>query len=256
MCDYQTLFDMELYLPTIITAILIFLGGLWLKNFLPNYFNEKGKLLAQKEDIQEITEKIEGVKSEFTKETEFLKVELQKLLNFEVSHRTEERNSIINFYERYNQWLYALLEINFGVYSNVNFGELVEKRIYIEKFYAETSVAQSKLKLLVKDNDIIILSGDLMLEILKFKGWIDKRLLSLQHNLESHKSLTDQFLVIIKDFEQNKEVAKSMAEEEKEIKAKRKEIVDEFYANRNDEYGKILTPDSDFRELVKAYLTR
>lgn len=256
MCDYQTVLNMELFLQTAMTAILIYLGGLWLKNFLPNYFNEKGKLLAQKEDIQEITEKIEGVKNEFTKETEFLKVELQKLLNFEVSHRTEERNSIINFYDKYNQWLYALLEINFGAYNKVNFENLVEKRIYIEKFYAETGVAQSKLRLLVKDDNIIKLAGDLMIELLKFKGWIDKRLLSLQHNLENHKSLTDQFLVIIKDFERNKEVAKSMAEEEKEIKAKRKEIVDEFYANRNGEYEKILTPDSDFRELVKAYLTR
>lgn len=247
---------MEQYLPSIITATLIFLGGLWLKNFLPNYFNEKGKLLAQKEDIEEITEKIEGIKNEFTKETELLKVELQKLLNFEISHRAEERSAIINFYEKYNQWLYALLEINFGAYSKINLEDLVQKRIYIEKFYTETNVAQSKLKLLVKDDDIIELSGTLILELLKFKGWIDKRLLSLQHNSESHKSLTDQFLIIIKTLDQNEALARSMADEEKELKAERKKIVDEFYANRNDEYLKILTPDSQFREMVKVYLTQ
>ena len=247
---------MELFLSNLITAILLFLGGLWFKNYLPNYFNEKGKLLAQKEDIEEITEKIEGIKIEFTKETEYLKIELQKLLNFEISHRTEERNSIINFYEKYNKWLYALLEINFGAYSKSNLDDLIDKRIFIEKFYAETNVAQSKLRLLVKDNDIISLSNELMMVILAFKGWMDRELLKLQHNSENHKSLTDQFLIIIKNFEQNKELATSLANEEKELKGERKVIVDEFYANRNTEYSKTFLPDRQFTELVKAYLTK
>lgn len=46
------------YIPSIITAIVLFVAGLWLKNYLPNYFNEKGKLLVQKEDIEEITQKL------------------------------------------------------------------------------------------------------------------------------------------------------------------------------------------------------
>jgi hypothetical protein len=49
---------MEMLLSNVITILLFFLAGLWLKNYLPNYFNEKGKLLAQKEDIKEITEKL------------------------------------------------------------------------------------------------------------------------------------------------------------------------------------------------------
>ena len=243
-------------LSNVITAILIFIASLWVKNYLPNYFNEKGKLLAQKEDIEEITEKIESIKIEFSKETEYLKIELQKLLNFEISHRMEERNSIISFYEKYNQWLYALLEINFGAYSKINLGELIQKRIFIEKFYAETNVAQSKLRLLVKDNNIILCSNKLMTIILNFKIWIDKRLLNLQQNSEFHKSLTDQFMIIIKNLEHNRDLAYSMSEDEKEVKQKRQEIVDEFYENRNIEYSKTFTTDIEFTELVKSYLTK
>lgn len=247
---------MELLLTNIITALLLFLAGLWFKNYLPNYFNEKGKLLAQKEDIEEITEKIEGVKKEFTDETELLKVDLQRLLSFQVSHRSEERNAIIIFYDKYNQWLYSLLEINFGAYNRGIVNDLAEKRIFIEKFYAETNVAQAKLRLLVKDKDIIELSHQLMIEILQFKAWIDKRLLGLQQNLESHNSLTDRFLIVIKNFEGNKELAQSMAEDEKNIEKGKKELVDEFYNNRNKEYAKILPTDSKFTEMVKDYLTK
>lgn len=247
---------MELLLTNIITALLLFIAGLWLKNYLPNYFKEKGKLLAQKEDIAEITEKIESVKKEFAHETELLKVDLQRLLNFQVSHRSEERNAIINFYDKYNQWLYSLLEINFGAYNRGILNDLAEKRIFIEKFYAETNVAQAKLRLLVKDKQIIALSNQLVVEILKFKAWMDERLLGLQHNLERHNSLTDRFLIIIKDLKDNKELALSMAEDEKNIEKEKKALVDEFNKNRIVEFKKIIPADNQFTEIVKDYLTK
>ncbi|MBK9299488.1 MAG: hypothetical protein IPN14_02375 [Bacteroidetes bacterium] len=49
---------MSFYLPILINAIVVIVASYILKNYLPNYFNEKGKLLAQKEDIKEITEKL------------------------------------------------------------------------------------------------------------------------------------------------------------------------------------------------------
>ncbi len=247
---------MEILLTSISTAALLFIAGLWLKNYLPNYFNEKGKLLAQKEDIEEITRKIESVKIDFAKESESLKIELQRLLSLEVAHRTEERIVIINFYDKYNQWLYSLLEINYGAYHRINAKQLLDKRIYNEKFYAETSVAQAKIRLLVKDGEIIEISSKLLLALLEFKGWMDRKLLDLQHNLERHQSSTDQFLIIMKDFENNKALANSLAEDEKKIENERKELVADFYANRNDEYVKIVPIDTKFTQLVKSYLTK
>jgi hypothetical protein len=248
--------DMELYLPSIVTALLLFIGGLWFKNFLPNYFNEKGKLLAQKEDIAEITEKIEGVKVEFTKETEVLKLSLQRLIALETSHRNEERNSIIEFYTKYNQWLYALLEINYGAYSRTNLKDLLEKRIYIERFYGQTGVAQSKVNLLVKDNEIVSLSNKLWIAILQFKGWMDIKLLLLQHKVEDHKFLIDEFNSLIKNFENNKDKALKLATEEKEIKNNLKALVDDFYKTRNNEHLKIMAIDNTFTDKVKGYLTK
>ena len=48
-----------------VEIILVFLLGLFIKNFLPSYMEEKGKNLATKEDIEAITRKTEEVQKEF-----------------------------------------------------------------------------------------------------------------------------------------------------------------------------------------------
>ena len=48
-----------------VEIILVFLLGLFIKNFLPSYMDEKGKNLATKEDIEAITRKTEEVQKEF-----------------------------------------------------------------------------------------------------------------------------------------------------------------------------------------------
>jgi len=50
--------------------------GLFLKTYLPSYMAEKGKNLASKEDVQEITRLVESVRAEYTSQLEQLKAEL------------------------------------------------------------------------------------------------------------------------------------------------------------------------------------
>jgi hypothetical protein len=52
----------------IINIVGLFILGLFIKSYLPTYIAAKGKNLATKEDIQEITKKTEEVKSLFQKE--------------------------------------------------------------------------------------------------------------------------------------------------------------------------------------------
>lgn len=59
----------------VLAAVVIV--GLLLKHYLPPYLTEKGKNLATKEDIEEITNKIERVRSQYASEIEKLKSELQ-----------------------------------------------------------------------------------------------------------------------------------------------------------------------------------
>jgi hypothetical protein len=61
---------MEEFLKNLIAALPIALVAIpagWLGSLINSYFNEKGKNVATKEDIEEITEKIEFVKNRFEK---------------------------------------------------------------------------------------------------------------------------------------------------------------------------------------------
>lgn len=58
------------FILNIVVILLIFLVGLFTKNYLPSYMDKKGENLATKEDIKEITRKTEEVQREFKEEFE------------------------------------------------------------------------------------------------------------------------------------------------------------------------------------------
>jgi len=244
----------ELEIIRLIIEIILLLIVFYLA-FLKSYFKEKGKQLAIKEDIEEITVKVESIKSDFQRENDDLKAKIQHLLTIQETHRNEERNVIIDFYRKYNDWLYSLLEIPYATYNRGNIPDISNVRIQINKYYRITNVAQAMINLLIKDDEIIKKSNELIINILQFKDWINIRLLKLQQNLEGHDSLTNQFLKLIKDFDKNRDVAAKLAGNEKELIKKRKYLKDEYYDNITNEYSKILPTNNKFSELVKDYLT-
>lgn len=66
----------------IINGIFIFLLGLFIKNYWPSYMDEKGKNLATKEDIQELTRKTEEVQKEFKESFELFSSDVQFKYDF------------------------------------------------------------------------------------------------------------------------------------------------------------------------------
>src|SRR5690606_23661928 len=60
---------------------LSFLVGLLTNSYLPKYFGRKGENLATKEDIEEITNKIETVKHDYASQLEAAKAELSAKLS-------------------------------------------------------------------------------------------------------------------------------------------------------------------------------
>lgn len=54
-------------------------GGWFLRSFFPSYLSEKGKNLATKEDIEEITEKVESVRTQHATSLEHLRLELHSI---------------------------------------------------------------------------------------------------------------------------------------------------------------------------------
>ncbi|MEW5832259.1 MAG: hypothetical protein AB1763_05430 [Campylobacterota bacterium] len=85
-----------------------------LNKFLPAYFSEKGKNAATKEDIEEITKKVENVKASLSKEEKILEKrrliyeQIVSSLRIFISGHGVSDEQKVKFYEAYSSaWLWA-----------------------------------------------------------------------------------------------------------------------------------------------------
>lgn len=104
-------------ISVVVSTLITVIGGLFLKNFFPNYMNQKGINLATKEDIAEITNKTEEVKSFFLSKLELEKKEI----NIEIEKVKLEQNQQYKNYElfiekRHESYpeLFKLIELSNG----------------------------------------------------------------------------------------------------------------------------------------------
>ena len=80
------------------TWVIILVGGLILRKHLPAYFQEKGKNLATKEDIEEITGKVEAVRAYYARQIEISKHEISLM-----AKRRELSAQVVDLINRYKE---------------------------------------------------------------------------------------------------------------------------------------------------------
>jgi hypothetical protein len=80
------------------TWVIILVGGFFLRKYLPAYFQEKGKNLATKEDIKEITEKVEAVRAHYARQLELYKYEVSLM-----EKRRELSAQVVDLINRYKE---------------------------------------------------------------------------------------------------------------------------------------------------------
>ncbi|MGP9690381.1 hypothetical protein ACT3S4_00965 [Psychrobacter sp. AOP30-A2-5] len=118
---------MEGFLVILQILTLLGIGGIYFfKKYLFSYSSEKGKNLATKEDIEEITRKIENVKSEYLIELETVRVELSKSLHQKNEVWIMKRNACLKALNLAN----AILS-NYK-YTNISEGDMTPQRESIE----------------------------------------------------------------------------------------------------------------------------
>lgn len=134
-----------------IISVLIFLGIRLIKNYL----DEKGKNLASKEDLMELTKIVEQTKFEFTTQTEVVKSQLNVLTNIQTALKNEERNAIVDFNEKYFAWLHLLL--NAGSLANLETtsAEIGQVRSDIRIGRSNLEKSHARLSLYLDDPEII-----------------------------------------------------------------------------------------------------
>ena len=97
------------WIQILLTAVFVFLLGLFLKHYFPSYMEEKAKNLATKEDVEEITRKTEEIQKEFREGFELFSSDVHFKYDF--------------FYKQYSE-LYC------GLYATIMQSEYVRHFIH------------------------------------------------------------------------------------------------------------------------------
>ncbi len=150
------------------------LALLWFM-FLKSYFGEKGKNLATKEDVAEITSLVESVKSQ-----------LQFFLQAKLSLRAEEHQALVDYFSKYSAWLSAITNFSIAGIHRDNTFQLSEIRSQLDAHKRDVELAAGKMQLFVENEHIRSRHGTLMIETLKFQGHAQQLTLNIERlHLES-----------------------------------------------------------------------
>jgi len=106
--------DIVLLLMQLLILACILVGGYLIRNYLPSYFGKKGENLATKEDIEEITHKIERTRSLYLSEIEYLKSYLH-ITNLQQSKFIEQqRDALLEFFDDCVVLIQEKMRVNLG----------------------------------------------------------------------------------------------------------------------------------------------
>lgn len=144
------------------------------KSFFPKYFEAKGTNQATKEDIGEITEIIENIKSDLIQQNELLKAQLSFKNQHKLNLKTAEREAIFDFNKKNSAWLYSLLRFRFKGYDLENYKELKSIHLEFSKRQYESDLAEAHLTLFMHDKNFKEIKRDFIISIIELENIVTK----------------------------------------------------------------------------------
>lgn len=129
--------------------IVLFILGLYATK-LKAYYKKRGEILATKDDLKDVTREVEAVKTEFIRETEKLKIDLQFSNQLKFSIKSEEKGSLLQSYENFYIWFTYLNEYDLGKYDYETREMIWSDKDKMDDLYHAFLISQAKMELYVK----------------------------------------------------------------------------------------------------------
>ncbi|MHA3045504.1 hypothetical protein JSO61_009295 [Riemerella anatipestifer] len=217
MLDY-----IQISLQLILVLITLYLA------LFKSYFQEKGKNIATKEDIEEITQKVEKIKNDLNYSTQT-----------KISLKSEEKKTLIEYYEKYYQFQNYLYDISLVGINEENSEKIREIEEKIDHLKSDFDIVSAKLELLINNKDFINKTRDLKLHTLEcqsliteYIGNVEKLFIKVKYILNSN-SKENQKEEITKIYEQRSNLCKELNTKKLELYKvyyeKEREVREEIY---------------------------
>lgn len=118
-----------------------------------NYFQEKAKNIATKQDITDITHKVEAVKVEYLLALEKFKADLHFQSEKEREMRIDAKNSLLNFYDAFALY-YSMLDESRNEFEPAEWKALPEYRKEVQGLAKKVEISIYRVALYIEDPQI------------------------------------------------------------------------------------------------------
>lgn len=216
-----------------IVDISLIILGIYIA-FFKSYFQEKGKNIATKEDIQEITTKVEFIKNEFLYSTQS-----------KISLKVEERNSLVNCYEKFSHWLNTILYVQL---AGLNDEAKEEIKTYKNQLYEakhQFELASGRMALFVNNETLSNLLQQLYLKTFEI------------HSITNVFLYETELSMLGRRIARKKAMRLKTEEAIQDVQDVRRSYLDNLQKYNKDileKYAVILPLDKDFRILANNHL--
>ena len=214
----------------IVLNVLILIAILFII-FFRSYSFEKGKNLATKEDVSEITHKIESVKNQIYFNT-------QNKLSIKVA----ERDAFIKLHEKYHLWFSTIFEISFSPSDNAEAYQSIHNRLNDSR--VNFIIARAHAELFISNKELMSIVNELYAELYK----LHHKLYCLPYKLQvlkTHEKL---------DLHKNILFINRAEKIRIEYLDKYQEIILEWYEYRNQTYKDLETLERNFNKVLQPLI--
>ena len=206
------------------------------KLYFKSYSTEKGKNLATKEDIGEITQIVESIKTSLTIKTEELKSDLSYKNEHLIHLRAAERSAIINYYKATWALVLNFTRTDLIKYDVDNFSDLNKIKDEISNLKYSRDLSESELMFFYYEPELTSILGKLNLTLSEFER-------SLLSSINLLSQVFTEAVVKINN-------GTIIEEIDEETKRKRSDILANWYEERRNNFDFIRTFNEDLKTIL------
>jgi len=202
--------------------------------YYPTYFSEKGKNLATKEDIADITDKIERVKGD-----------INLLTHQRISIATEKQSSLLDFHAKYFTWLNFVVHASAAEEAELNKENVRRTQTKLDELFHDFLLNEARLEVFFEEDD----------ELLQFKNKMKIKTIEMENKLRK--------CLLKIDTECDKiNVAKELTDHDYKMReldkyyGNREAIHTEFMADRLKRYKELSPMNREFTIMVRKRLDK
>ena len=202
--------------------------------------------------LSKISGQMDAIKLKYQTENDLLLANLNVISGKDYQRNADKRDAIIDFFSRFNEWIWDGLNISVHEYNHTNYQELTTLLVSMKEHYNRTNVAFGRLQLILRDEKLLNIGYEAVMESLKLHHYVENTIKSYLHTLSWEKTLLDKITSKDYDFFQLSPDMKSFYEKQaRENDAEKKRILDGYDDRHWALFNPVIQKRNEFRDIAR-----